>query len=235
MICPILFLSNLRRRCPAGRRTASTTSMRIPTATSAPTGARCPKRWRKPSHGLRVLPGNGRPVTSCPWMMAPDSELSDRYGFIVASGRMLFGNLPERNPSSRSGGLHGGAGAGPDGLPQSHCILQPVQTIECSGHASGFVAGDATLVARFLRCALRRIRSIPVFATDRRARLPGPLVAGRQPRRVGPRAPSCSTSAHALGTPPACCASAQRLRVPLLASQLPAGAEQASETLVFRR
>ena len=48
------------------------------------------------------------------------------------------------------GGLRSGAAAGPDGFARLVIVLEPVQALERAGHASGFVAGDAAILKKFL-------------------------------------------------------------------------------------
>ena len=105
--------------------------------------------WAKVPLVYVCTPGNptGRVMTLDEWRQL--FELSDRYGFVIASDE-CYSEIYFDETAPPLGGLQAAAQLGRDGYPRLLMFSSLSKRSNVPGLRSGFVAGDAELVKRFL-------------------------------------------------------------------------------------
>jgi len=108
-----------------------------------------PAQWSEVQLAYVCSPGNptGRVLTLDEW--AALFELSDRHGFIIASDE-CYSEVYFDEAEPPLGSLQAAAQLGRDGYPRLVMFSSLSQRSNVPGMRSGFVAGDAEVIAKFL-------------------------------------------------------------------------------------
>ena len=105
--------------------------------------------WRNTQLVFVCSPGNpaGAVLTLDDWRQL--FELSDRYGFVIASDE-CYSEIYFDDAAPPLGGLAAAAMLGRTGFPRLVAMGSLSKRSNCPGMRSGFIAGDAALIERFL-------------------------------------------------------------------------------------
>ncbi|MBC8119450.1 MAG: succinyldiaminopimelate transaminase [Burkholderiaceae bacterium] len=108
-----------------------------------------PAEWREVQLIFVCSPGNptGHVMTLEEWKQL--FELSDRYGFVIASDE-CYSEIYFEEGNAPLGGLQAAAQLGRDGYPRLVAFGSLSKRSSVPGMRSGFVAGDAELLKQFL-------------------------------------------------------------------------------------